>query len=47
MPARVGGSCGTRRHQRQTLRVAIVCDNQAVTEKVYRRQDGERYANRD
>lgn len=47
MLARVGGSCGTRRHQRQTLRVAIVCDNQVATEKVYLRQDDERYANRD
>jgi len=47
MLARVGGSFGTRRHQRQTLRVAIVCDTQVGTEKVFRRQDGERYANQD
>ena len=46
-PAKVGGSCGTRSHQRRTLRVAIVCDTQAVTEKVYLRQDDEQYANRD
>ena len=47
MLARVGGSCGTRRHQRQTLRVAIVCDTQVATEKGYRRQDGAQYANQD